>query len=205
MDLSLVQQHFDRLYGQVPGYEIAIAEKKRLGREEDSTTYGEVIPAAFQEVMSAVTPREGEVFIDLGSGTGKAVFLAAMLFPFRRAVGVELLPGLGDAARQALSRYDAEVRPHLPPEHQRQQLEFIDGDFLQTDLSEVDVLFAHATCYEPQLMQQLTVRLEELKPGARAIIVGPTLQSSAFTLLGMKVMRAGWGTSLTSLYERRQP
>jgi trans-aconitate methyltransferase len=203
MELAQAQELFDRLYGQVPGYEIARMEKKRTGREDAATTYGEVLPAPFHEMVSAVSPLEGEAFIDLGSGTGKATILAAMLFPFRRLVGVELLPGLGDAARQVLSRYDAEVRPLLPPERQQQSIEFIDGDMLEVDLSGIDVVFAHGTCYDPSLMQRLTVKLEELKPGARAVIAGQTIHSPAFNLLGMKVMRADWGTSITSLYQRR--
>jgi SAM-dependent methyltransferase len=203
MELTRAQQIFDELYGKIPGFEIAKAEKQRLGREEDSTTYGEVVPGPFQELMSAVSPKEGEVFIDLGSGTGKAAFLAAMLFPFRRVIGVELFPGLGDAARQVLKRYDAEIRPQLPPENQRQLIEFIDGDMLQTDLSDVDVVFAHATCFDASMMEQLNAKLESLKPGARVILVGPSLQSPAFTMLGMKVGRMNWGTSLTMLYQRR--
>jgi trans-aconitate methyltransferase len=203
MELAQAQEIFDRLYKQLPGYEIARAEKKRLGHEEDSTTYGEVLPASFHAMMSAVSPQPGEVFIDLGSGTGKATLLAALLFPFRRAMGVELLTGLGDAARQVLGRYDAEIRPQLPAEHQHQSIEFIDGDMLQVDLSEVDVVFAHAPCYEPPLMAKLTVKLEELKSGARAIIVGHQLQSAAFAMLSMKVMKLDWGTSLTTLFQRR--
>ncbi|SEK52696.1 Histone methylation protein DOT1 [Stigmatella aurantiaca] len=203
MELTRAQEIFDQLYGNLPGYEIARAEKQRTGRGDASTTYGEVVPGPFHEVVAAVSPQPGEQFIDLGSGTGKATILAAMLFPFSRVVGVELLPGLGDAARQVLQRYDAEVRPQLPPGQQAQRIEFIDGDMLELDFRDYDVVFAHGTCYGPQLMQQLAVKLEELKPGARAVIAGQTIQSPAFSVLGMKVMRADWGSSITALYQRR--
>ncbi len=203
MDLTRAQEILHQLYAAIPGYEIARAEKQRTGRQEDSTTYGEILVPSFHEVLSAVSPQPGERFIDLGSGTGKAPLLAALLFPFSHLVGVELLPGLVQAARQALSRYDAEVRPLLSPEHQGQRIEFIDGDMLEVDLSQVDVVFAHAVCYEPALMDPLTARLEGLKPGARVILAGKMLQSPAFQMLGMKVMRMDYGTSLTALYQRR--
>jgi trans-aconitate methyltransferase len=203
MELQQAEEIIRSLYSPFSGHAIALAEKKRMGREEDSTTYGEVKPASLQDLVSAVSPREGEVFIDLGSGMGQATLLAALLFPFRRVVGVELLTGLGDAARQALSRFETEIRPQLPAEHQRQRIEFLDGDMLEVDLSEVDVAFAQAPCYEPPLVAQLTAKLEGLKPGARVIIVGHKLQSPEFTLLTLKVMKANWGTSLTYLYQRR--
>ena len=203
MDLAHAQQIFEQLYSGFSGYDIARSEKERMGRQEAATTYGEVIPTAFYDVMLAAEPKEGEVFFDLGSGTGKATILAALVFPFSRVVGVELLPGLGDAARQVLSRYDAELRPQLPPENQRQRIDFIDGDFLVQDLSEADVLFAHGTCYGPELMGKLTHKLEELKPGARVVMAGQTLASPELVFQKMKVMKTDWGSALAAVYERR--
>lgn len=203
MDLAHAQQIFEQLYSGFSGYDIARNEKERMGRQEAATTYGEVIPTAFHDVMLAAEPREGEVFFDLGSGTGKATILAALTFPFSRVVGIELLPGLGDAARQVLSRYDGELRPQLPPENQRQRIDFIDGDFLVQDLSEADVLFAHGTCYGPELMGKLTHKLEELKPGARVVMAGQTLTSPELVFQKMKVMKTDWGSALAAVYKRR--
>jgi precorrin-6B methylase 2 len=203
MDLANAQEIFEQLYSGFSGYDIARSEKERMGRQEAATTYGEVIPTAFHDVMLAAAPREGEVFFDLGSGTGKATLLAALAFPFSRVVGIELLPGLGDAARQVLRRYDAEIRPRLPPENQRQRIDFIDGDFLVQDLSEADVLFAHGTCYGPELMGKLTHKLAELKPGARVVMAGQTLSSPELVFQKMKVMKTDWGSALAAVYQRR--
>ncbi|WP_434388443.1 SAM-dependent methyltransferase [Melittangium boletus] len=203
MDLAHAQEVFKRLYQDVPGYDIARTEKERTGLKEAGTTYGEVVPGAFIEVLLEAEPKAGEVFFDLGSGTGKATILAALAFPFSRVVGIELLPGLGDAARGVLTRYDAEVRPTLPPEHQGQRIEFIDGDFLQQDLSAADVLFAHGTCYGPETMAALTQKLTEMKPGSRIVMAGQTLQSPDFAFVKMKVMRTDWGTALAAVYRRR--
>jgi SAM-dependent methyltransferase len=49
----------------------------------------------------SVTDRD--VFIDLGSGKGRAVLEAAARYPFRKVIGVELLPELGEIARQNLA------------------------------------------------------------------------------------------------------
>lgn len=203
MEIARAQEIFDRLYATVPAYDIARSEKERMGRQEASTTYGEVTPVSLYELLLEATPKEGEVYFDLGSGTGKATLLAALTFPFSRLVGVELLPGLGDAARQVLRHYDATVRPELPPEQQQQRIEFIDGDFLEQDLSQADVLFAHGTCYPPELMAKLAPKLSELKPGARVVLAGQTIQSPDFAFVKMKVMRADWGTALATVYRRK--
>jgi hypothetical protein len=47
------------------------------------------------------------VFIDLGSGKGRALMMASD-YPFRRIVGVELLPALHEAAQDNLRKYKSE-------------------------------------------------------------------------------------------------
>jgi SAM-dependent methyltransferase len=49
------------------------------------------------------------VFIDLGSGKGRTLLMASD-YPFRRIVGVELLPALHQAAQDNLSKYRSESR-----------------------------------------------------------------------------------------------
>ena len=203
METAHVQQLFEQLYSGFSGYDIARSEKERTGLKEAGTTYGEVVPAAFIDVLREAEPRAGEVFFDLGSGTGKATLLAALAFPFGRVVGIELLPGLGDAARQVLGRYDSDIRPGLPPEHQAQRIEFIDGDFLAQDFSSADVLFAHGTCYGAETMAQLSQKLSEMRPGSRVVLAGQNIQSPDFAFVKMKVMRTDWGTALATVYRRR--
>ena len=47
------------------------------------------------------------VFLDLGSGKGRTLLMASD-YPFRRIVGVELLPALHQAAQDNLSKYRSE-------------------------------------------------------------------------------------------------
>jgi SAM-dependent methyltransferase len=49
------------------------------------------------------------VFIDLGSGKGRTLLMASD-YPFRRIVGVELLPALHEIAKQNLSGYHSESK-----------------------------------------------------------------------------------------------
>ena len=54
-----------------------------------------------------MTPTAGEVFYDLGSGTGKAVLTAAALHPLAAACGIEIQPRLHEAALAAQRAFEA--------------------------------------------------------------------------------------------------
>lgn len=64
-------------------------------------------PALFYEMLDAlVTDFSKFTFIDLGSGKGRTLMMASD-YPFRRIVGVELLPELNRAACENLKSYSS--------------------------------------------------------------------------------------------------
>lgn len=65
--------------------------------------------ALFHEMMDALAQRarinfKDFTFVDLGSGKGRTLLMASD-YPFRRIVGVELLPSLNQIAQQNLAQY----------------------------------------------------------------------------------------------------
>ncbi|MGB8579262.1 MAG: class I SAM-dependent methyltransferase [Candidatus Sulfotelmatobacter sp.] len=65
----------------------------------------------FHEMIGAVSARAGFdfrefIFVDLGSGKGRTLLMASD-YPFRRIVGVELLPALNDAAQNNICKYQS--------------------------------------------------------------------------------------------------
>jgi hypothetical protein len=68
--------------------------------------------ALFHEMLEALRQQSqldfhDFVFVDMGSGKGRTLLMASD-YPFRRIVGVELLPGLHQAAQENLSKYRSE-------------------------------------------------------------------------------------------------
>lgn len=69
-------------------------------------------PDAFHEMLATLQQTTGVefadvTFIDLGSGKGRTLLMASD-YPFRRIVGVELLPALHRLARQNLAQYKSD-------------------------------------------------------------------------------------------------
>ena len=71
--------------------------------------YGAISYRRFFQLMKRIRIRPGEdVFLDFGSGMGRAVILAAC-FPLRKVIGVELIPELHGIAQENVRC----AKPHL--------------------------------------------------------------------------------------------
>ena len=84
---------FDRRYGVDTSGHIPLG---KLGISSSNAVYGvpyePVTPSYFSRMVESVTLAPGtHVFVDLGSGKGRALMLAAS-YPFKRIVGVEFSP-----------------------------------------------------------------------------------------------------------------
>jgi SAM-dependent methyltransferase len=67
-------------------------------------------PALFQEMLGCLEIDFREfTFIDLGSGKGRVLLMAAA-YPFRRVVGVELLPELHRVAEENIRKYKSDAQ-----------------------------------------------------------------------------------------------
>jgi SAM-dependent methyltransferase len=72
------------------------------------SAYQPTEPALFKEMMASLKIDFQEfTFIDIGSGKGRVLLMAAD-YPFRRILGIELLPALHRVAQQNLSAYKSD-------------------------------------------------------------------------------------------------
>jgi len=144
---------------------LVLAGRRALGREKDNElTYGEILFFPFYRMLAdIVKPRPGEVFADLGSGTGRAVFVAALCWPALAACkGYEVSPPLHDDARRCHGELSGSV---MAP------VELHCADVLQrTDWAAADILWIASVCLSDGTLRAIAARLaESLKPGARVI------------------------------------
>eukprot|EP01031_Cornospumella_fuschlensis_P034472 gene34472-41734_t len=133
--------------------------------DEKSLIYGEVEFASFYRVLRKINPRPGLVFYDLGSGTGKALFVARMTQDFSKCIGIEILQSLHTQASTIVDRYNTSYRDVLSM-GQSGYARVFEGSFEDFDWSDGDVVFANSTCFSDELMSLLSKQSERLKPGS---------------------------------------
>lgn len=192
------------LFGQIPGYSLSNEGKARIHRDNDpSLTYGECTPAGVGAILAAVNPKPGEVFYDLGSGTGKMLIYAAFLHPFSKVVGVELLPELHEAAVEIGKRYKEEIQPQFTDARKNTQIEYRLEDIFDTDMTDAGIVVSHCcTCFDEPMMQNLSDALELCKPGTRIVTITRGLTSPAFKSIGTSMCEMGWGQATINAYVR---
>ncbi len=203
MNTSQAKQIYNSLYSNVNGYYVSMNAKRKLAYTDKTLTYGEVLFDSFSEILFEAAPKTGEVFYDLGSGTGKAVLIANLLFPFSKTVGVELLKDINDVALQVAQRFDSEFKHAISKEKKLPELHYIEGNFLSYDFSDADIIFSHCTCHPDELIKIFSKRCDELlKTGARVITVTKPLFSEKFRLIKSKDYKMGWGEGTVLFYEK---
>ena len=102
--------------------------------------------------LAGVGPKD--YLIDLGSGDGRIVIVAAKRFG-ARGVGIEIVPDLVRKSRESAKRAGVEGRA-----------QFREQDLFETDLSKATVVTLYLL---PEVNLQLRPKLKKLKPGTRVV------------------------------------
>lgn len=195
---------FKKLYDNVNAMKISINERKERGIYSDSTyTYGEVTFYSFVKILEMAHPKPGEVFYDLGSGAGKAVMIAGLVYDFSKVCGIEQLNGLYELSMELRQKFQdlPEVNTLFP--QKKNSIQFIHGDFLQQDISDGDIIFISATCFRGEMLNELIVKLLKLKVGARIILGSANLeQVGGFELKYSNMHLMSWGLNTVNIYQR---
>jgi SAM-dependent methyltransferase len=186
-----------RLYRDLDGFEIPRDDARRIARSKGSSIYGELMPTATIRLLTHLELGRRDRFVDLGSGAGKVVLLAAMTTEVASALGVELSASRVAVAEQALARARAEGLPGA------ERASFVEADMLRHPLDEATVIYTCSTAFSTAFMRRLTRRLAEL-PKLRAVA---SLQDfdphPAFELAEVYKLDASWKRNTkVYVYER---
>lgn len=177
------------LYQQTNPY--LIAKQAQGEYHGDSLTYGEIDLCTLLDLLAMIKPTLHDHFLDLGSGSGKAVLTVKLRYPQLAVWGIERIQALHDLAE--------EVGQSIPPPHAH----YLCDDFLTYDISHASILLINATAFLPDVWEPLLVKLLALKAGTKIIITSKQLPAEAFIAHFGALEKMSWGHANTYIYEKR--
>jgi len=127
-------------------------------------------PALFREMIESLMQVAPKInlseftFIDIGSGKGRALLMASQ-YPFRRILGIELLPELHRVAKDNLSKYKSDSQQCFA-------IDCVLGDASEFDLPiEPTVLYLFNPLPESGLVRMIMNLEQSLRENPRAVFV----------------------------------
>ncbi len=168
--------------------------------------YGEIDFLSFFTLLEKTKPQHKEIFYDLGSGAGKAVFTAALFFDLSKSCGIELLPPLYRKANHQLkkaSRLFQNSKINIDVKFLRHvsTILFINDNFLQYDFCDANIIYVAATCLSDTTWEQLINKMADLSPGCRIIVATKSIEHSKFELIYQGVELMSWGLCPVKIYK----
>lgn len=194
MYIANAEDIINHLYADVDGHKTSREGRKKLNYFYGGHTYGEVTFSGFYKMMELAQPRDGEVFYDLGSGTGKAVMTAALLYGFSKLVGVEIIKDLNDTAHTVLSKFHHDY-PQL-----KRNIHFQAADFTKIDLNDADIIFINSTCLQYEFTLPFLKKLDALEKGTRVLTSTLSIASDAFHVQTIGSIPFSWGNEEVYLH-----
>lgn len=207
---------FKKLAKQYPaavGKAVSKKEREDDDLQEQSLVYGEIQFRTFALALEKIKHRygglqkPGGVFVDVGSGSGKAVFAALLMHEFSRVVGIEKLAGLHDLAGE-LHKIWRELRTEptlaVSPLTRKTEVELVCGDFLSESWADADVAFVNSTCFDKELLDKIAAKAHDMKPNSFLISLTRRIPNDDdWQVLEYERQFMSWGEATFFIHQRK--
>jgi len=179
----------DFIYFFVSPFSLRNAEGNNLPVTYEELTYGEIYYFTARSILRKIDFTSEDVLVDIGSGRGKMVFFASAYFK-AGAIGIEILPTFVSKSRQIANILN------LP------DAQFIQGNFLDFDFSDVTVVYFAGTCISEESLKKLMKALRKAPKGTKIINLSYPLEEDFLQLMAREEMFFSWGTTLVYFYKK---
>lgn len=182
-----ISELFDAFFKPYDGPSHMASLKYRDPKEPSlELTYGQIHVPSWKEILQIAEADKKEHFIDLGSGSGKAVLLTLYLYPHIKATGVELLLGLHELAQEIAQKAEQELGSL------GDRLTLLNKNFFDVDLAPYDLVQVNSTCFESETLEKICDKLKTVRQGALVISIGKKLHAPYLQDYFMGAYRMGW-------------
>ena len=161
-------------------------------------TQGYVRDDSMCELIARMHLHPDDVFIDIGSGSGRVVLHAFLQSPVKKAIGIEIASPLHLLAQKKKQRLLTELPLFF---EEGRNLQFIEGDFLTTAFQDATVAFISAVCFSQTTLIKLAAKLNQA-PTLRAIFsLKPLTHLHSLPFKRVLRIHCSWGSALCYWYE----
>jgi hypothetical protein len=193
------------------------SERHERGLTASTLIYGEIVFLPFALTFLKIKALYGGLpaggahrFIDIGSGTGKPVFAAALLHDFAEVRGVEVLEGLHAISLDLAAVWRSPgLQALLTPAQRATRVELVRGDATAPEVAaawaSADLLFMNSTCFDEALMAALARLADGMPVGAFAITFTKALPSGKWRVLESEVFAMTWGAATIFIHRKELP
>ncbi|ETV92550.1 hypothetical protein H310_13214 [Aphanomyces invadans] len=215
-----MEEFFNLLYKDFPmqvAKQISRNERRANGYVSSTLVYGEIDFRHFRTVFASILKRHdvlskpGGVFLDIGCGSGRPVFAAALLHDFDECVGYEILEGLAHVAMDVAAIWHREKKDaNLPPLKKRTRIVIHHDDATAVgDWPSADFIFCNSTCFDERLMRAVSKHaIAAVKAGGvvvtatKPLILETQDAVAAVALVSTCKMQESWGPATLYIYKR---
>lgn len=152
---QLEDQEFDQRHGVDTGGYVNLSELRiEHANWEHGFAYEAVSPSKFADTINSLAINHADfVFLDIGSGKGRALLLASK-YPFQRVIGIELAPELHRVAEDNVRRYRSDSQ-------KCKVVESVCADVLAYPIPDGPVVIYLFNPFDAELMAQVIERIKQ--------------------------------------------
>jgi len=144
----------DDIYSHVPsGYFHDLDDRVEIAKDTGgSPVYGEMVWEALEQVLNLVNATSSDIFLDLGSGTGKLV----MQFSLTRC-------GVGYGMEYSKKRHESAVKARDMLEEnypkRAELVRYIRGDIFKDPLPDASIVLVDGLMHTPEKLRELSIQI----------------------------------------------
>lgn len=116
---------FLKYYKGITGYQISEQESARLRKKDNGPVYGEITFGSVERVHRILDVNSKDIFVDLGSGVGKAVAQTFLNTKCKLSIGIEVSKERHEKAEKALTRIAASINAQAEQVHRKLEREHV--------------------------------------------------------------------------------